>query len=191
VVLLVAFAVLLVAGGAGLFLALRSVAGRLSSSANPPMPAVSLPVTSPGTSMVLPPIHGVTVSAVTTDLKARGYKCTDTRELAGAWVTSCSLADQNGDLYQVSLGGSDSTSVGLISAGVVSDLRAPPAPADASRFFLLVVDAVSQGSQSAQVDGWVQQHLDSGGETTAGNLHLQMGRPGSNYLLVVTSSAGG
>ena len=45
-----------------------------------------------------------------------------------------------------------------------------------------------QRSQASQVDAWIQQHLDSGGETTAGNLHLQLRRPDSNYLLVITSS---
>jgi hypothetical protein len=183
------FAVMLLAGGVGLVLALRSAAGRLSSAANPPLPAVSLPVTTPGSSLVLPPIHGVTLSHVTAALQAQGYTCTDTRQIAGAWVTSCSLTDKSGDLFQVSLGGSDSTSVGLISAGLVSDLRAPPSSAEASRFFVLVVGAVTQGSQSAQVNSWVQQHLDSGGETTSGNLHLQLGRPGSNYLLLVTSAS--
>src|SRR5207237_595504 len=93
IVLLVVFAFLLVAGGVGLFLALRNVANRLASPANPPMPTVSLPVGSPGTALALPPIHGVTASQVTAALGARGYSCTDSRQVAGTWIAACSRTD--------------------------------------------------------------------------------------------------
>ena len=33
--------------------------------------------------------------------------------------------------------------------------------------------------------------LDAGGDATAGDLRLHLGRPGSNYLLVITSRTGG
>jgi hypothetical protein len=188
IVVLALFAVLLLAGGVGLFFALRGAAGRLSS-ANVPMPAVSLPVTSPGgAAFSLPPIRGATVSRVTAALVAKGYQCTDARQVSNTWITSCSLTDdQNGVAYEVSLGGSDSTSVGLISAGLISTGGGSPTAAEASQFFSVIVGAVGQGSEVPQANSWIQQNLDAGGDTTAGDLSLQLSRPTSAYLLVVAS----
>ena len=193
IILLVAFAILLVAGGVGLFFALRSVADRLSVSTNQPMPAVSLPAGSPGPSLALPPIHGVTVSQVTATLQARGYRCTDTRHIVDTWITSCTLTDQNGVLYAVSLVGPDSTSVGLISAAFASTSSGQPTSAQASQFFSIVVGAAGQGGQASQASSWIRQNLDAGGDTTVGNLRLHLGRPGTSPgpVLVVTSSSTG
>jgi hypothetical protein len=192
IVLLVVFAFLLVAGGVGLFLALRNVANRLASPANPPMPTVSLPVGSPGTALALPPIHGVTASQVTAALGSKGYSCTESRQVAGTWIAACSRTDdQTGVFYEVSVGGSDSTSVGLISAGMISTRGSPPTRAQASQFFSTVVGTVGQGSEASQANGWIQQNLDAGGDATAGDLRIHLGRPGSNYLLVITSRTGG
>jgi hypothetical protein len=190
VVVLVVFAVLLLAGGTGLFLALRGAAGRLSSS-TVPIPAVSLPVTSPGggSALSLPPIRGATLSRVTAALTAKGYQCTDTRRVSDTWITACSLTDdQNGVVYDVSLGGSDATNVGLISAGLVSIGGGSPTSAEASQLFSTIVGAVGQGSEVSQANAWIQQNLAAGGDTTAGNLRLALSRPSSAYLLIVTSS---
>jgi hypothetical protein len=188
-IVLVVFGALLLAGGVGLFFALRGAAGRLSS-ANVPIPAVSLPVASPGGgSLSLPPIRGATVSRVTAALVAKGYQCTDTRQVSDTWITSCSLTDdQNKVVYEVSLGGSDSTSVGLISAGLVSTGGGSPTKAEASQFFSVIVGAVGQGSEVAQANSWIPQNLDAGGDTTAGNLRLHLSSPSSAYLLIVTST---
>jgi hypothetical protein len=189
VLVLVTFGALLLAGGMGLVFALRGAAGRLSP-ANVPIPAVSLPVASPGgASLSLPPIRGATVSRVTAALVARGYQCTDTRHVSDTWITSCSLTDeQSGVVYEVSVGGSDSTSVGLISAGLVSIGGGTPTKAQASQFFAVIVGAVGQGSEVSQANSWIPQNLDAGGDTTAGNLRLHLSSPSSAYLLIVTST---
>ena len=187
--MLVAFAVLLLGGGVGLLLALRSAAGRLSPATNPPLPAVSLPVGTPGASLALPPIRGVTVTQITSALKARGYECTDARHVAETWITSCTLTDDhNGVFYDVSVGGSDPTSVGLVSAGLISTRGGQPTNAEAAQFFPTVLGALGQGGAASQATTWILQNLDAGGDTTAGNLRLHLGRPASNYLLVVTAT---
>lgn len=189
IAVLVVFGVLLLTGGVGLFFALRSAAGRLSAS-TVPIPAVSLPATSPGgATFSLPPIRGATLSRVTAALTAKGYQCTDARRVSDTWITACSLTDdQNGVVYDVSLGGSDATSVGLVSAGLVSIGGGAPTSAEASQFFSIIVGAVGQGSEVSQANGWIQQNLGAGGDTTAGNLRLNLSRPSSAYLLIVTSS---
>ena len=109
--------------------------------------------------------------------------------MAETWITSCSLTDDaNGVLYDVSIGGSDPASVGLVSAGIISTHGPPPTSAQASQFFSAVVATVAQGSEASQANTWVQQHLATGGEGTVGSLQLDLGRPASNYLLVITST---
>ena len=188
IVVLAVLAVLLLVGGLGLVVALRSAADRLSGTANPPVPAISLPASS-GASLALPPIRGVTVTQVTTVLQAKGYRCTVTRHVADTWLTSCSLTDnQHGTFAAVSLGGSDSTSVGLISAGLIPTRGAPPTSAQASELFTTVVGAVGPANVASQADSWIRPNLDAGGDSTVGNLHLHLARPGSDYLLVISAA---
>jgi hypothetical protein len=181
IVVLVAFVALILLGGVGLFLALRTAADRVAS--NPPMPAVSIPASTPGQGPTLPAISGLTVSQVTTALQQGGYRCASPERAISTWVTSCSRS-QNGLTYEVSLGGSTRTNVELMDAALIGVSRAPT-DADAAQFFTQVMGAMGQGAGS-ELTAWIQQNLANGGDTSSGGLDLHLGRTGSDYVLVVS-----
>jgi hypothetical protein len=183
IVVLVAFVALILLGGVGLFLAMRTAADRVAS--NPPMPAVSIPASTPGRGPTLPAIRGLTVLQVTTALQQNGFRCTGPQRAISTWVTSCSRS-QNGLTYEVSLGGSTRTSIELMDAALIGVSR-PPTNADAAQFFTQVMGAMGQGSGS-EPTAWIQQNLTNGGDTSSGGLDLHLGRTGSDYVLVVSPS---
>ena len=131
----------------------------------------------------------MTVTQVTTALQAKGYTCTDTRHVPATWLTSCSLTDDQHGTSVVSLAGSDSASVSLVSAGTITRPGGgPPTSAQASQLFTAVVGAVAQGSDASRVNSWIQPNLDAGGHTTVGVLRLDLERPGGSYLLVISAA---
>ena len=183
VVLLVALVGLLTLGGGGLIAALETTT-RGSQDAR--MPAMSSAPASPAAnSQQVPTLQGVTVAQVTGAFRQQGYHCGASRHMIGTWITTCRTS-REGLYYSVTLGGSTASSVDVVEAGLVGGSRAPTA-ADAGPFFAQVMSSLGPGNGAPQASRWVQQNLDSGGDTTAGVIHAHLGHPGSVYLLTVSA----
>jgi hypothetical protein len=171
---------LVVVGGVGLAVALW--VGPFTATT--PNPVAPIPAVSSGSASAIP---GVTVAHVTGQLKQRGYQCQAPQETSGTWVTDCTLS-QDGVFYDVALLGSTTTEVDEVQAALVNDGR-EPTQADAGPFFSMVIDTLGPINGATQAKSWVLQNLAQGGQTTAGELQLDMGGPPTDTLFIDPKSA--